>query len=241
VASERSPADRSASLIAAERVRERALGIAAIMLEVADADVVWADGKAHVRGAPARSVSLADVAAYAAAATLPEPLADGLTERTTFTLPGPVFPAGAYAAEVEIELETGVVRVVRVVGVDDAGRIVNPLLAHGQVQGAAVQGFAEALAEEAIHDEDALPISASFTQYAVPSARDVPPIEAHTIETPSPFDPLGAKGIGEGGAIGTPAAVANAVCRALAQFGVRHVDLPFTPERILAALRSSGA
>jgi carbon-monoxide dehydrogenase large subunit len=231
----------SASLIAAERVRERALGIAAIMLEVADADVVWADGKAHVRGAPARSVSLADVAAYAAAATLPEPLADGLTERTTFTLPGPVFPAGAYAAEVEIELETGVVRVVRVVGVDDAGRIVNPLLAHGQVQGAAVQGFAEALAEEAIHDEDALPISASFTQYAVPSARDVPPIEAHTIETPSPFDPLGAKGIGEGGAIGTPAAVANAVCRALAPFGVRHVDLPFTPERILAALRSSGA
>jgi carbon-monoxide dehydrogenase large subunit len=186
-------------------------------------------------------VSLADVAAYVAAASLPESLAGGLTERTTFTLPGPVFPAGAYAAEVEIELETGVVRVVRVVGVDDAGRIVNPLLAHGQVQGAAVQGLAQALSEEAIHDEDALPISASFVQYAVPSAPDVPPIESLTIETPSPFDPLGAKGIGEGGAIGTPAAVANAVCRALAPFGVRHVDLPFTPERILAALRSVGA
>jgi carbon-monoxide dehydrogenase large subunit len=230
----------SASLIAAERVRDRAIRFAASMLEVADADVAWADGRAHVRGAPERSAGLAEIATYAATATLPDALRDGLTEATTFTLPGPVFPAGAYAAEVEIELETGVVRVVRVVGVDDAGRIVNPLLAHGQVQGAVVQGLAEALAEEAIHDEDALPISASFVQYAVPSAPDVPPIEVSMIETPSPFDPLGAKGIGEGGAIGTPAAVANAVCRALARFGVRHVDVPFTPERILAALRHAG-
>jgi carbon-monoxide dehydrogenase large subunit len=150
-----------------------------------------------------------------------------------------VFPSGAYAAEVEIEPETGEVRVLRIVAVDDAGRIVNPMLAHGQVQGAVVQGLGQALSEEVVHDEAAQPLATSFTQYAVLSAPDVPPIEAHTVETPSPLNPLGTKGIGEAGAIGTPAAVANAVCRALAPLGIRHLDLPFTPERVRNAIRGA--
>jgi carbon-monoxide dehydrogenase large subunit len=227
----------SAALVAAERVRERALGIGALLLEVSPEDVEWSDGRVHVRGAPRRSVGLADIAAFVAEGhPLPAHLQAGLVEDTTFALPGPVFPSGAYAADVEIERETGEVRVRRIVAVDDAGRIVNPLLADGQVHGAVAQGLGESLTEEVVHDEAAQPLSVSFTQYGVLSASDIPPVDAHTVETPSPFNPLGAKGIGEGGAIGTPAAVANAVCAALAPLGIRHLDLPFTPERVMDAI-----
>jgi aerobic carbon-monoxide dehydrogenase large subunit len=230
----------SAALVAAERVRERALGIGALLLEVSSRDVEWSGGRARVRGAPERSAGLADIAAYVGAGhELPPKLQGGLVGEAMFALPGPVFPSGAYAAEVEIEPETGEVRVLRIVAVDDAGRIVNPMLAHGQVQGAVVQGLGQALSEEVVHDEAAQPLATSFTQYAVLSAPDVPPIEAHTVETPSPLNPLGTKGIGEAGAIGTPAAVANAVCRALAPLGIRHLDLPFTPERVRNAIRGA--
>jgi carbon-monoxide dehydrogenase large subunit len=230
----------SAALVAAERVRERALWIGALLLEVSPRDVEWSAGCARVRGAPERSAGLADIAAYVAEGhPLPADLRAGLVEEATFTLPGPVFPSGAYAAEVEIERETGEVRVRRIVAVDDAGRIVNPLLAHGQVQGAVVQGLGQSLSEEAVHDEAGQPIAASFLQYALLSASEIPSIEALTIETPSPLNPLGAKGIGEGGAVGTPAAVANAVCAALAPLGIRHLDLPFAPERVMDAIRAA--
>lgn len=154
-------------------------------------------------------------------------------------LPGPVFPSGAYAADVEIERETGQIRVRRIVAVDDAGRVVNPLLAHGQVLGATVQGLGQSLMEEVVHDEVAQPMATSFLQYAMPSTMEIPAIEIEAIETRSPFNPLGAKGIGEGGAIGTPAAIANAVCRALAPLGIRHLDVPFTPERVTGAIRDA--
>jgi aerobic carbon-monoxide dehydrogenase large subunit len=230
----------SAALIAAEGVRDRAAGIAALLLEASPEDIEWAGGRARVRGAPERSAGLADLAAYVAEGhELPPELHGGLVEDTTFMLQGPVFPSGAYAADVEVERESGEVRVHRIVAVDDAGRVVNPLLAHGQVLGATVQGLGQSLMEEVAHDEAAQPMATSFLQYAMPSAMEIPPIEAEAIETRSPFNPLGAKGIGEGGAIGTPAAVANAVCRALVPFGIRHLDLPFTPERVLAAIREA--
>jgi carbon-monoxide dehydrogenase large subunit len=227
----------SAAMIAAERVRDRAAAIAALLLEASLEDVAWAAGRAHVRGAPERSAGLADIAAFVAGGhPLPDHLQAGLVEETSFSLPGPVFPSGAYAAEVEIERETGEVRVRKIVAVDDAGRIVNPLLAHGQVQGAVVQGLGESLTEEVVHDEAGQPLSASFTAYGLLSAADIPPVDAHFVQTTSPFNPLGAKGIGEGGAIGTPAAVANAICRALAPLGIRHLDVPFTPERVRTAI-----
>ena len=227
----------SAALVAAQGLRDRAIRVGALLLEAAPEDVEWAEGRAHVRGSPERSAGLAELAAYVAeAGDLPQDLAGGLVEPATFTLPGPVFPSGAYAAEVEIDPETGVVDVRRIVAVDDAGRIVNPLLAHGQVQGAAVQGVGQSLLEEVAHDEAGQPLATSFLQYAIPSAMEAPPIDAVSIETPSPFNPLGAKGIGESGAIGTPAAIANAVCRALAPLGIRHLDLPFTPERVRRAI-----
>jgi carbon-monoxide dehydrogenase large subunit len=230
----------SAALIAAEGVRDRAKGIAALLLEASTEDVEWAAGRASVRGAPVRSAGLADLAAYVAEGhDLPPELHGGLVEETTFLLQGPVFPSGAYAADVEIERETGEVRVHRIVAVDDAGRVVNPLLAHGQVIGATVQGLGQSLMEEVAHDEAGQPMATSFLQYAMPSTMEIPPIEAETIETRSPFNPLGAKGIGEGGAIGTPAAIANAVCRALAPLGIRHLDVPFTPERVTIAIRDA--
>jgi carbon-monoxide dehydrogenase large subunit len=230
----------SAALIAAEGVRDRAAGIAALLLEASPQDIEWAGSRARVRGAPERSAGLADLAAYVAEGhELPPELHGGLVEETTFMLQGPVFPSGAYAADVEVERESGEIRVHRIVAVDDAGRVVNPLLAHGQVLGATVQGLGQSLMEEVAHDEAAQPMATSFLQYAMPSAMEVPPIEAEAIETRSPFNPLGAKGIGEGGAIGTPAAVANAVCRALAPLGIRHLDLPFTPERVVAAIREA--
>ena len=227
----------SAALIAAERVLDRAVGVAALVLETSPEDVEWTAGRASLRGAPERSVGLADLAAYVAEGhDLPPDLHAGLVEEATFMLQGPVFPSGAYAADVEIERETGEIRVRRIVAVDDAGRVVNPLLAHGQVLGATVQGLGQSLMEEVVHDEAGQPMATSFLQYAMPSTIEIPPIETEAIETRSPFNPLGAKGIGEGGAIGTPAAVANAVCQALAPLGIRHLDLPFTPEKVRRAI-----
>jgi aerobic carbon-monoxide dehydrogenase large subunit len=153
-----------------------------------------------------------------------------------FELPGPVFSSGAYTAVVEIEPETGKVRVVRIVAVDDCGVVVNPLLAEGQVVGATVQALGECLTEQVGYDETGQPLAVNFYDYLLPTAEDVPPIESVLMQTPSPLNPLGAKGIGEAGSIGTPAAVANAVCDALAPLGIRHLDPPFTPARVWEAI-----
>ena len=146
-----------------------------------------------------------------------------------------VFGSGAYAATVQIDRDTGALHVRQLVAVDDAGTIINPLLAEGQVFGGAVQGLGAVLMEEAVHDGDGQPLGASFVDYALPSAVEVPPIATAFVQTPSPNNPLGAKGIGEGGAIGTPAAIANAVADAL---GGRAPDPPFTAEKLWRALRS---
>jgi len=144
-----------------------------------------------------------------------------------------VFGSGAYAAVVEIDEETGELAVLRIAAVDDAGTIINPLLAEGQVLGGTIQGLGAVLTEEIAHDEQGQPLSASFASYAMLTAAEQPPIASAFVESPSPLNPLGAKGIGEAGSIGTPAAVANAVTAAL---GGVHVDPPFTPEKLWRAL-----
>jgi len=148
-----------------------------------------------------------------------------------------VFSSGAYGAVVEIERSTGRLRVLRLAAVDDAGTIVNPLLAEGQVIGGTAQGLGQCLVEEAVYDEEGNPTFASFVGYSLLTAAEMPPVVAEFVETPSPLNPLGAKGIGEGGAIGTPGAVANAVADAL---GGRRVDPPFTEEKLWLALREGG-
>jgi aerobic carbon-monoxide dehydrogenase large subunit len=152
-----------------------------------------------------------------------------------------VFGSGAYAAVVEIDADTGTLHVRRLVAVDDAGTIVNPLLAEGQVLGGAIQGLGAVLTEEIIYDEDGQPRNASFVDYGVLGTLEMPEVVTAFVQTPTPNNPLGAKGIGEGGAIGTPAAIANAVADALARAGAPLPDPPFTPEKLWRALRGEAA
>lgn len=149
-----------------------------------------------------------------------------------FTQAGGTFPSGAHVAVVEVDTETGGVRLRQIVAVDDAGRIINTLLAEGQVHGGLVQGIGQALFEEVLYDADGNPLTGNFADYGFPSAAEVPSFEAIHMETSSPNNDLGAKGIGESGTIGATPAVQNAVVDALSHLGVRHIDLPCTPQRV---------
>jgi aerobic carbon-monoxide dehydrogenase large subunit len=190
-----------------------------------------------------RSITVGGSAALLAARRLRARLDAGeqppLEEFERFELPGPVFSFGAYVSSVQIEPETGEIALGRIVAVDDCGRVVNALLADGQVVGAVAQAAGECLTEQTGWDEDGQPLAVNFYEYHLPTAQSVPPVTSALRETPSPFNPLGAKGVGEGGSIGTPAAIANAVADALAPLGVRHVDPPFTPARVWEAIRAA--
>jgi carbon-monoxide dehydrogenase large subunit len=211
---------------AAVVVRDLARERAAERLEAPLADVVLADGVFSVRGVPARSVGWSEV------------LASGpIAHAHDWTQDGSTFPFGVHAAVVEIDTESGATRLVRFVAVDDCGRLIVPELVDGQQQGGAAQGIAAALFEGISYDADGTPRTTNFGDYLVPSAADLPTIETHRTETPSPLNPIGAKGIGQSGAIGAPGAVINAVLDALAPFGVRDLNPPFTPERVWHELR----
>ena len=211
----------SALVKAVDGVLADAVDVAAGLLGVS-ADSLSRSAGSWVRG-DGRGVTLAEIATAAG----------GLEAEARFES-GLVFGSGAYAAVVEIERATGRLRVCRLAAVDDAGRILNPLLAEGQVLGGIVQGLGAVLTEEAVYDEQGQPRSASFADYSLLTAVELPPIDARFVETPSPLNPLGAKGIGEGGAIGTPAAIASAVADAL---GRPAPDPPFTADKLWRALR----
>jgi carbon-monoxide dehydrogenase large subunit len=212
----------------AAAVLERGRELAAGLLEVDAVDVERVEGGFAVVGAPDRHVRWADVAA-----------ADGgaLRSEGRWRQRGSTFPFGAHVAVVEVDTETGAVRLVRHVAVDDCGRILNPALVRGQQHGGLGQGIAQALFEEVRYDEDGNPITSTFTTYGMPSAADLPSFEVANTETPTDLNPLGVKGIGESATIGSTPAVQNAVVDALSHLGVRHVDLPLTPERVWRAIR----
>ncbi|MGQ0571725.1 MAG: xanthine dehydrogenase family protein molybdopterin-binding subunit [Armatimonadota bacterium] len=223
----------SALVVALDKIRAKATTIAARLLEAAEGDIEWNGDRLHVRGLPARAIVLQNVAAAAYdPARLPRDLEPGLSAFGYFSLPGPVFPSGVYIAVVEVERDTGQVHILKFVAVDDAGRIINPLLAEGQVLGSTVQGLGQALVEEVLYDADGQLQTGSFADYGLLRAAQVPPVVSEFVETLSPLNPLGAKGIGESGSIATPAAVANAVVDALAPLGIRHLDVPFTPAKL---------
>jgi aerobic carbon-monoxide dehydrogenase large subunit len=212
----------SALVEAARSIREEARLHAARSLSAAEEEVKWEEG-AFVADGPRLGLKeiAADVGRLEAAARFESHL---------------LFSSGAYAAAVEIERTTGRLTVLRLAAVDDPGRVVNPLLAEGQVLGAVAQGLGQCLAEEVVYDEDGQPRTASLADYKLLTAAEIPTVVSTFVETPSPFNPLGAKGVGEAGAIGTPAAVANAVADALAAEGVAGLDPPFTEERLWAVL-----
>ena len=221
----------SAVAVAVDRLLERGRSLAAHELDVPRTEVSWQDGRFCAGG---RALSLADVSRLADHPERLEPgLEQGLSAAARFESP-PVFSSGAYTAVVEIERDTGRLHVLRITAVDDAGTIINPLLSHGQVIGGAVQGLGECLAEEAVFDETGQPLSVSLLNYHLLTAADIPPIVTGEVTSPSPLNPLGAKGVGEGGAIGVLPAVANAVADALS--GVR-LDPPFSAERLWRALQ----
>ncbi len=163
----------------------------------------------------------------------------GITASGSSGAPPETYSSGAYGCEVAVDPDTGLVTLLRVVAVDDCGNLVNPLLVEGQVHGAVAQGVGQALTEQVSYDENGQPMSASFMDYAVPFAATLPRIESYNVVTPSPLNPLGVKGMGESGTIGVTPALVNAVMDALARYGVRHLDMPLTPEKIWTAIRES--
>jgi carbon-monoxide dehydrogenase large subunit len=224
----------AAIVLALDEIVARARVLAAHLLGVDEDAVAWEDGRFSAPDGSA--VSLCDVAALAyQPLKLPQGVEVGLHGSARFRSPM-VFSSGAYVATIEVDRTTGILRVLHVAGVDDGGNVVNPLLAHGQVVGGIAQGLGECLSEEAVHDETGQLRSASFADYSLLTAADMPPLAIGVVQTPSPHNPLGAKGLGEGGAIGSLPAVANAVADAL---GGRHVDPPYTEEKLWRALQEA--
>jgi carbon-monoxide dehydrogenase large subunit len=214
---------------------EKAKRVAGRLLEADEADIQLdvTTGAFHVAGTPAVTTSWADLGAAA------EP--GELTEDTLFQAPGPTYPFGAHVAVVEVDVETGAVRHLRHIACDDAGTMVNPMLLAGQVHGGIAQGTAQALYEEVRYDADGNPITSNLADYAMISMDLLPQIERVPMETPTPVNPLGAKGIGESGTIGSTPAVHSAVIDALAPYGVAHIDMPVTSEKVWAAIRAGSA
>jgi aerobic carbon-monoxide dehydrogenase large subunit len=225
---------------AAAELVDQARKLAARLLEADEADLVLDKDNAafHVAGSPAVSKSWADLAGAARGHT---DFPDGLTHETRFEAGSATFPFGSHVAVVEVDLETGLVKHLRHIACDDAGRVLNPLLLEGQIHGGVAQGTAQALLEEVRYDGDGNPITSNLADYAMISAAELPSVQVVHMETPTPVNPLGAKGIGESGTIGSTPAVQSAVVDALSHLGVRHVDMPATPERVWQAITTAKA
>ena len=218
---------------AAVEVKEQARRLAADMLEASEDDLelnvdlgVW-----QVRGDPASSMTWAQVAAHAGEA--------GLAADVNYTEGKPTFPFGTHLAVTEVDTETGKARLIRHVTVDDAGTLLNPVLAEGQRHGGIAQGVAQALLEEMVYDTEGNPITGTLVDYAIITAAELPSFELLTSETPATINPLGAKGIGEAGTIGATPAAQNSVIDAVSHLGVRHIDMPLTPARVWAAISAA--
>jgi carbon-monoxide dehydrogenase large subunit len=229
-----------ATLIAAQKVRAKLIKIASTMLEAAPGDIVLEDGAAKVAGTD-RAITIAKLAreAYTQTHRFNGEIEPGLTETGTYDPPG-TFSNACHVAIVGVDVETGRVKIEKYLVAEDAGRIINPMIAEGQVHGGIAQGIGNALLEEIVYDETGGILTANLADYMPPTAREVPPIELLHMETPSTTSITKAKGLGEGGTIGAPAAVINAINDALAPFGVEIDEMPATPQRIRAALRAAG-
>jgi aerobic carbon-monoxide dehydrogenase large subunit len=232
----------SAVTRATEKVIERGRRIAARLLEAAPEDIVHRDGKFTVTGTD-RGVTFANVARAAyVPRQLPQGMEPGFSEQAAFTPPAVTFPNGSQICEVEIDEETGVVRIVRHSVVDDVGRMVNPMLVKGQIHGGVVQGLGQGLFEELAYEPTtAQLLTGSFMDYVMPRADDMPLFDVDSHEVPTQVNPLGAKGVGEAGTVGALPALLNAVNDALAPLGVRHLDMPVTSERVWRAIRDAKA
>lgn len=226
--------------MALDRVIDKAGRIAAHALEAAVEDLTFEGGRFAVRGVPDRSLTFPEVALKAHLAwSMPAGVEPGLEAQASYDPANFTYPFGTHAAVVEVDRETGEVKVLRYIAVDDCGPLINPMIVEGQVRGGIVQGIGQALWEGAVYDETGQLLSGSLMDYALPKARFLPPIEVFHTETPSPHNPLGVKGVGETGTIAATPTVVNAVLDALSPLHIKDLEMPFTPERVWRAIRDA--
>ena len=219
--------------MAGNKVRAKMAQFAGALLEAAPEDIVFEGGKIMVKGAPAKAKSFAEVSAFAyIPVPLPEGMEPGLSGDAYFEPTNNTYPFGCHIVLLEIDRETGEPKLLRVVASDDAGNLINPLIVEGQIHGGLAQGIGQAMIEEAVYSEDGQLLTGSFMDYALPRATDFPMFEMHSTCTPTPVNPLGAKGVGEAGTLGSTPAVVCAAVDALSEFGVKHIDMMLRPEKL---------
>jgi len=238
-ASRSTPTAGAAAVMAARKIKAKAKKIAAHLLEVGEDDLEWNVDRFQVKGSPDQAKTIQDIA-FAAYTNHPQGMEAGLEAVDYYDPPNLTFPFGSYICVVDIDKGTGDVKVRRFVAVDDCGHIINPLIVEGQIHGGLTMGLAPALYEEIVYDENGQNLTGTFADYLVPTAVESPKWELGKTITPSPHHPIGAKGVGESPTVGAPPAIANAVVDALWHLGVRHVDIPITPEKVWKLLRDNG-
>jgi carbon-monoxide dehydrogenase large subunit len=238
-ASRSTPTAGAAGAMAARKIRAKAKKIAAHLLEVSEDDLEWETGKFYVKGAPQKAKTIQEIA-FAAYTNHPPGMEAGLEAVDYYDPPNLTFPFGSYVCVVDIDRGTGMVKIRRFLAVDDCGNIINPMIVDGQIHGGLAMGMAPALLEEISYDESGNISGGSFMDYLLPTAMETPSWETAKTVTPSPHHPLGAKGVGESATVGAPPAIVNAVVDALAHLGVRHIDIPLTPEKVWNILKEKG-
>lgn len=224
-----------------QKIKEKAKLLGAHMLEAAPEDVVYEDGKVFVKGSPDQSKTIQEIAGAAALAySLPPGMEPFLDNTSYYDPPNCTFPFGTHICVVEVDKDSGEVKIKRYIAIDDVGKVINPMIVEGQVHGGIVQGVAQALWEGAVYDDNGQLLTGSLMDYAIPKADFFPTFETDRTETPTPVNPLGVKGAGETGTIASTPAVVNAIVDALAPFGVKHMDMPVTPPKIWRVLQGNG-
>jgi aerobic carbon-monoxide dehydrogenase large subunit len=219
--------------LAGGKVKAKMAKFAAALLEAHEDDIVFENGKIGVKGAPASAKTFAEVAGYAyVPVPLPPGLEPGLSDEAFFEPANNTYPFGCHISMLEIDRETGEPTLLRLVAVDDAGHLINPLIVEGQIHGGLAQGIGQAMIEEAVYSDEGQLLTGSFMDYAMPRATDFPRFEMHSTVTPTPVNPLGAKGVGEAGTLGSTPCIVNAAVDALAEFGVKHIDMMLRPEKL---------
>jgi aerobic carbon-monoxide dehydrogenase large subunit len=231
----------TAIVMSIDKIIEKAKTLAAALLQSTPKEIDFKEGKFFVSGNPNNAIGWGQLASEAyVAKNLPPGFEPGLEASSFFEPPNCTYPFGTHIVAVEVDRDTGQVKFLKYVAVDDCGKQVNPLLVEGQVQGGIAQSIGAALMEKTVYDENGQLLTGEFMDYAIPRAADIPDFVLGSTETPSPSNPLGVKGVGEAGTIGATPAVANAVVDALSPLGIRHLDIPLTPERVWRAIKEKG-
>jgi carbon-monoxide dehydrogenase large subunit len=226
--------------LAGNKVKTKMAKFAAAMLEASEDDLVFENGTISVKGAPAKGKRFGEVAAFAyRPVPLPEGLEPGLSEEGFFEPSNNTYPFGCHIVMLEVDRETGEPKLLKMVAVDDAGHLINPLIVEGQIHGGLAQGIGQAMIEEAVYNDDGQLATGSYMDYAMPRATDFPWFELESTVTPTPVNPLGAKGVGEAGTLGSTPAIVAAAVDALSGFGVTHIDMMLRPEKLWRIIQGS--